>query len=116
MEEIEIMRNGELPLIFEGQELGFASSFRDGKDRWFDVMIYRTASNRYVVNGIGRSDLPGEEDRSWAIVCDRPEEVIEALKRTSPEGVTYLSVTATHALLEAARRDQDLALAARMRI
>lgn len=116
MEEIEVMRNGELPLIFEGEELGFATSFRDGKDRWFEVMIYRTASGRYVVNGIGRSLLPGEEDRSWAIICEKPAEVIEALKRTSPDGVSYLSVTATHALLEAARLDHDLGLAARMRI
>ena len=116
MEEIEVLRNGDLPLIFKGEEIGFSSSFRSGKDRWFEVAIFRTASGRYVVNGIGRSSIPGEEDRSWAIVCDRPDEVVEAMKRTSPDGMTYLSTTATRALLDASKEDLGLAEVTRMRI
>ena len=43
------------PIDFEGSLLGSGSSYSQGKPRWFEVSIYKTAGGKYVVAGIGRS-------------------------------------------------------------
>lgn len=108
MDEITIYRDGTLPLRFTGEELATASSEVPGKRRWFVVTIYRTDDGRYVVHGVGVSDVEGEEDRHWATVCNAPDDVIEALRRDGADGVRFLPRTSQYALEEAADQDEGL--------
>lgn len=113
MDEITIYRDGTLPLRFEGEELATASSEAPGKPRWFVVTIYRTVNDepgaaRYVVHGVGVSDVEGEEDRHWAVACANADEVIEALRRDGADGVRFLPRTSQYALEEATQLDDGL--------
>lgn len=107
MEEFTIPRKGKLPLKFTGEVLSYASSYVDGKPRWFEVEIYRTESGKYVVHGSGLSDVSGETDWHWAEVCETPGEVITALERDGDQG-RYLPTTSMEALEEAADVDPNL--------
>jgi hypothetical protein len=107
MHSIRIERNGDVPLEFSGEELGYATSESPGKHRWFEVTIYRTATDRYVVHGVGMSRLPGEDDRHWAVVCEGGHDVVAALYRVGDAG-RYLPTTSAHALMDAAQRDGEI--------
>ena len=108
MDEFTVYRDGTLPLRFAGKELATASSQTPGKPRWFEVTIFRTDDGRYVVHGVGVSEVNGEEDRHWATVCARPDEVIDALRRDGEDGVRFLPRTSQYALEEAAEVDEGL--------
>lgn len=108
MDEVTIYRDGTLPLRFTGEELATASSEASGKPRWFVVTIYRTDDGRYVVHGIGVSNVDGEEDRHWAAVCANADEVIDALRRDGDDGVRFIPRTSQYALEEAADVDEGL--------
>lgn len=100
MDEHIVLRDGDKPLRFEGEVIGFASSY-GGKPRWFEVEIYRTSTGKFVVHGAGMSDMEGEDDWHWAMVCSSGEEVVEALYRKNREGLRYLPRTSQDALAEA---------------
>jgi hypothetical protein len=104
-ETITLKRDGDRSLVFDGTRLGEGSSRRHQAPRWFEVQIYRTASGRYVVAGAGKSVLPGEVDRCWAVECDEPREVVRALTRYDEDEVEYLTRTARDALEAAAAVD-----------
>ena len=113
MDEITVYRDGTLPLRFVGEELASASSEAPGKLRWFEVTIYRTANDgpgaaRYVVHGVGVSDVAGEDDRHWAAVCATAHEVLMALYREGEDGVRFLPRTSQYALEDAAEVDAGL--------
>lgn len=108
MDEITVYRDGSLPLRFAGEELATASSESPGKPRWFEVTIFRTDDQRYVVHGVGVSDVAGEEDRHWATVCATADEVIDALRRDGEDGVRFIPRTSQYALEEAADLDAGL--------
>lgn len=111
MDEITVPRDGTLPLRFAGEELSYASSEAPGKDRWFELTIYRTDDGRYVAHGTGVSDVVGEDDRHWATVCATPGELIDALRRDGDDGVRYLPKTSQRALEDAALEDDRLSQA-----
>jgi len=100
--------NREQEIRFEGELLASGSSHRDGKDRWYEVELWRTIDDRYVVHKIGVSDVPGENDRHSAIVADRPEGVVSALYSRRGSGDYHLPLTAKLALEEAAEKDPAL--------
>lgn len=108
MEEFTLERDGQPPLSFQGSRLGHASSRAPGKSRWFEVGIYRTASGRYVVHGLGASEVPGETTRGWAQVVDAGADVVSALYRHGTDG-PYLTRTSKDALADAAAVDGGIA-------
>lgn len=44
-------------LDFEGYCLASASSYADGKSRWFVVTLYKTLGGKYIVSGSGKSKV-----------------------------------------------------------
>lgn len=108
MEEHIVLRDGDKPLKFTGEIVGFASSWA-GRPRWFEVEIYRTDSGKFVVHGAGMSDIENEADWHWAVICSSGEEVVEALYRTNKEGMRYLPRTSQDALAEASERVPQIA-------
>lgn len=104
-ETFTLKRDGDRSLVFDGSRLGAGSSRRHEAPRWFQVEIFRTESGRYVVAGAGKSVLPGEVDRCWAVECETPQEVVKALTRYDDDQVEYLTRTARDALEAAAESD-----------
>jgi len=90
-------------LEFDGELLGSASS-RSDKPRWMDVNIYSTADGRYIVQKIGRSELPGERDYYSAHVVDDAPSLISAL-RSKKRGVVFMTIVAEEAVRAAMEKD-----------
>lgn len=128
-----LTRDGDTSLVFEGELIGEGSSRRGNSPRWFEAKIYRTAAGSYVVSGTGRSEVEGETDRRWAVVCDDGYDVVAALQRDelrcadcgndfAPQngacecgsyerettGVRFLTKTARDAIAQAATRDPEI--------
>jgi hypothetical protein len=100
--------NREQEIRFEGELLASGSSWREGKDRWYEVELWSTIDGRYVIHKIGVSDVPDEDDRHSAIVADQPEGVVAALYSRRGSGDYHLPLTAKLALEEAAKKDEAL--------
>lgn len=136
MNEFTISRDRAGPLIFSGEVLAHVSS-RSGshQDRWFELTIYRTDKDTYVVHGVGKSTRPGENDRSWAHHSKTAADVISTLERDNlecteclrpitrgidnecpdcgsrefaPDGTKYLTHTSREALNAASMHDEKL--------
>ena len=105
-ENFRIPRDGDVDLAFSGEMIGFGSSEEPGRDRWFEVRIFKTTGGTYVVNGRGVSLLPAERDRNWAYICETADDVVDALYRQDPDTkVRFLTNTASDALQEASMVD-----------
>ena len=102
------LMDGDRQLTFKGVLLGESSSHAPGKLRWSEIAIYRTVGGSYVVAGCGKSRAPGETDRSWAQVCERPQGVIERLNMLDDDGSRYIPRTSLLALADARRADEEL--------
>lgn len=112
---LERPRNAALD--FEGWLLASASSRRpptpERADRWTEVNLYRTITERWVVETHGRSNEPGETTRTRVTVCETAQEVYEALRHPSSLRVPGVFFDA---LRDAADLDPDLSDALVQRI
>jgi hypothetical protein len=93
---------------FHGDRLGYASSHWAGKNRWIEMSIYKTRGGKYVIAGVGCTNVPGEVQRNWAHVCEDPEGAIESLYLYDEDGVRYMTRTAREALTQACAQDPAL--------
>lgn len=107
MPYFEVRRDNDRDLGFRGELLGEASSFEPGRDRWFELRIYRTETGVYVVEGVGRSVREGDYDKCWALMSTTPSEMIESLYRER-NGERFLPHTTRDALDEAAANDEKV--------
>lgn len=90
--------NREQEITFQGELLGEGSSESPSKLRWYEVELWKTVDDRYVIHKIGVSEVDGEEDRHSAIVADTPEGAVRALYSRRPAGDYHLPLTAKRAL------------------
>lgn len=102
------IRNGDTEWRFFGAELGHASSFRRGKQRWAEIWMFRTDADFYVVAGVGRSVVPGEVDRWWADVFRDPVSAVRRMYVRDHGGVSRLPMTNRECLLQACQHDRRL--------
>lgn len=111
MDRYRLPRPGQLDLAFEGVLLADISSRdEEHQERWSEIRIYKTSTEKYVTEMIGKSIVRGERDRVQIHVADTPAEVIEGLKRTRPsDGLRYLTNLGLEALDMAAEKDPALA-------
>lgn len=105
MDKVQIPRRDDRVLVFTGEKIGEASSACDGRDRWSEAFVYRTSTGKYVVGGVGRSTVPGEEDWWWAHVVDTAIDAVEKMYRRNSSGTKYLTIVAEEALVDASRND-----------
>lgn len=101
-------RHSDVDLCFDGDLLADVSTHEPGKQRWQEVRVYRTVSDRWVVERVGRSTRRGEVDLSDVRVCDTPAAVRLALSDVD-DGRRYLTIISEEALNLAADADPDLA-------
>ncbi len=103
-----LTRPSELDLEFEGTVLADVTS-RDNEQQtnWTEIRIYKSVSDRFVTEVIGRSIVPGQNDRVTVTVINEPTQVATALQRTL-NGRTFLTALALEALDEASAVDNRI--------
>lgn len=115
MTEFRLPRPQNVDLVFDGDLLSEKSSAAPGAPRWLETRIYLTASGKYVTEMVGRSTLPGEQDKITVNVYDRPGDVRLGFLRTrttGPQrGEQYLTVQAEDTIHEASKHDGSLTAA-----
>ena len=66
---------------FTGEVIASASSASEDpnkpKNRWTELVVYKTDSLKYVCHQIGRTDMTNERDRFSAKVCYNEKEIIK---------------------------------------
>lgn len=100
----QIPRTGDVDLLVEGRLLAEGDSWRQGSERWTEIRIYRTVTDRWVTEMVGRSTVRGETDRRTVVVHDDVSTIREGLKREGDQGV-YLTRLAQDTLATAAEND-----------
>lgn len=74
-----LKRPGARPLVFEGTELAMAMSFTPGVPYWYELNLYRTSDQRFVVAVKTFYAAEGEQDVSRAWECDGLDQALEKL-------------------------------------
>jgi hypothetical protein len=113
MSQHRLQRPGRVDLAFEGELLADATSHMAGQQRWQELRLYRTDSGKYVLEEIGRTEVPHEIDHRRVWVLDTPGEVRTKLERrgtleSTGKEVTYLTHTALDLLDEASEKDPSI--------
>lgn len=105
-------RPGDVAVAFEGVLLADVSSQENpGQPRWAEVRIYRTSTNRYVTETVGKSMYRDEDDRINIRVVDEASQLQDALKRKNIRtGTEWLTNLAVEALKAAGVQDENIAL------
>lgn len=77
---VRLARRGARPLSFAGHELAMAMSFTPGLPYWYEITIYRTSDQRYVLAIRQFFVSEQEKDTTDAWVFDTLPEVFDALE------------------------------------
>ena len=77
---VRIKRTGQRPLVFDGTELCMAMSYVPGAPSWYEINVYRSTGQKFVVaiRTFFRSE--DERDRARAWEFDSFEQVMECLE------------------------------------
>lgn len=73
------VRNSEGEIRFDGELVAKVSAELPEKDRWTEFELYLTSFNTWVLQGIGRSRVKGEQDRCWYIISSDPSDWLEKI-------------------------------------
>lgn len=104
---IRLPRHDDVDLEFEGECLVNMSSFVQGQSRWTEIRIYKTNKGAWVTEVVGRTTVPGENDRFNVAVHRKPEHVRFGLMRRQG-GERYITDMGRKALAKAAQVDPAL--------
>lgn len=74
-----IKRPGARPIVFEGIELAMAMSFTPGLPYWYEINLYRTSDQRFVVTVKLFFGAEGEQDQVRAWEFDSLEQALDKL-------------------------------------
>lgn len=88
MKTITLTRTGDRPLRFTGEEVAEATSRQDQgacQTRYYELALYRTDSDRYVLAIGYRSHWEGELPDDRAYIEDSIAGIVETLRSTTPE-------------------------------
>jgi hypothetical protein len=79
-QDFEIITNNTgKTLKFFGEQIAHVSAELPSKQRWSEFNAYLTSQGEYILQGIGRSIVPGESDRHWMIMSDDPLDIVNAV-------------------------------------
>lgn len=112
MHEVTLERHADVPLTFTGELIADVSSEDDGNDRWEEIRVWRTTSDRtpWVIQRVGKSRHPEEVDLVHVFRATDVLNVRQRLKRqdTRDKQRWFLTDLALDALEEAAENDPRL--------
>lgn len=117
MTTYHLERVSDVDLVFDGELLSETST-DEGGDRWTEVRVYRTVSDRWVVERTGQSRLEGEVPLVRATACDTPADVRRAITSTHRDNPSryYVTDVAYEAVRLAAEADPRLTEAIEERV
>lgn len=72
-------QNGHTIVQFEGELIAHVSSELPSKERHTEFDIFLTIHDEWILQGIGRSKIEGEQDRMWAVISKDPADVLQAV-------------------------------------
>jgi hypothetical protein len=72
-------QNGNTTVQFEGELVSHVSSELPSKDRHTEFDIFLTIHDEWILQGIGRSRVPEEHDRYWAVISKDPADILQAI-------------------------------------
>lgn len=72
-------QNGHTIVQFEGELIAHVSSELPSKERHTEFDIFLTIHDEWILQGIGRSKIEGEQDRMWAVISKDPADVLQAI-------------------------------------
>lgn len=75
----EVRNSSGEALRFTGELVSSVSAYLPEKQRWTEFQLYLTDFDSWILQGIGRSKVPGETDRFWYIVSNDPSDWIEKI-------------------------------------
>lgn len=64
---------------FNGELVAQVSAELPEKDRWTEFQLYLTSFNTWILQGVGRSRIKGEQDRFWYVVSSDPGDFLEKI-------------------------------------
>jgi hypothetical protein len=73
------VRNRDDTITFEGTRVAHVSAELPSKQRWSEFTIWLTNHGEFVLQGVGKSRVPGEEDRAWVVISQDPVDVLDAI-------------------------------------
>lgn len=78
-EEFEVINSDGQALKFTGELVAQVSAELPEKQRWTEFQLFLTDFNTWVLQGVGRTRVPGESDRHWYIVSSDPGDWIDKI-------------------------------------
>ncbi|MEM6932173.1 MAG: hypothetical protein AAF526_01170 [Pseudomonadota bacterium] len=79
-ENFVLRRHGQRPLAFQGSELAMASSYVAGCAAWYELNIYKTVENDFVVRVHMYSNAPQQPEQTDAWRCAGLIEVFDTIE------------------------------------
>lgn len=77
--ETLFMQHGGTVTQFNGERIAHVSAELPSKDRWTEFDLFITEHDEWVLQGIGRSRVPGETDRYWTVLSDDPSDILQSI-------------------------------------
>jgi hypothetical protein len=87
MPDLTFPRSGAPPLVADCVVIARESSQKPDRslsEYWHEITLGRTPAGRYVIGIEYKSSRRGEPGHSWALVCERAEDVPPALESYDP--------------------------------
>lgn len=81
---VSLRRTGERPLAFEGVEVCSAMSYIPGAPLWYEINVYRTASDSFIANVRMFTRSENEKDRFSAYEASSFDEAMFWLENYDP--------------------------------
>jgi hypothetical protein len=81
---VTLRRTGERPLTFEGVEICSAMSYTSGTPLWYEINVYRTASESFVANVRMFTKSENDKDRFAAYEASSFDEALFWLESYNP--------------------------------
>lgn len=77
--EVHEVFNSEGSIRFTGELVAKVSAQLPEKDRWTEFELYLSDFDTWVLQGIGRSKVKGEQDRYWYVISSDPADWLEKI-------------------------------------
>lgn len=64
---------------FKGEKIASVSAELPSKERWTEFHFFATEEAEWVLQGVGRSRVPGEVDKFWIVLSDDAMDIVNAV-------------------------------------
>lgn len=78
LETLAYQHNGTI-VQFMGERVAHVTSELPSKDRHTEFSLFLSEYDEWILQGVGRSRVPGESDRYWAVISDDPADILQSI-------------------------------------